>query len=64
MSSNLDGVGSSSPKGHVALQLVARQLLLAEQEGVCVVHVELAVTAVMEAKLVVKVMGGNSAPSC
>lgn len=60
MSSRSIGLGSSCPKGHVSLQLVARQATPPEQA----VQVEVASTAVMDAKLVVKVIGGESAPSC
>ena len=59
MSSRSVGLGSSWPNGHVSLQLVGEQAT-----PVQAVQVEVASTAVMDAKLVVNVIGGESAPSC
>jgi hypothetical protein len=60
VSSKLKGWGNSWPKGHVALQLLARQL--AALASVQLRQVEVELTGVMDAKLVVNVIGGKSGP--
>lgn len=58
LSSRLKALGSSCPNGQVLLQLCEGQLAPMQVK----LQVEVAETAVLEAKLVLKEMGGKSPP--